>query len=127
MEQRNLGNTGLTCSALGFVTWEMSTTQYGQIDVAEEGIAVNAALDSGITLFDTAEVYGPYHSEELLGKALGQRRKDIVLVTKVGFKIDAEGKVVGRDSTRPWMLARAEGCLKRLGTDYIDSPACPLA
>ena len=58
MEQRNLGNTGLTCSALGFVTWEMSTTQYGQIDVAEEGIAVNAALDSAPETLNTSPYDG---------------------------------------------------------------------
>src|SRR5210317_1470860 len=85
MEQRRFGDSDLVCSALGFGTWEMSTTQYGHIDVGEASAAVNAAIDRGITLFDTAEVYGPYHSEEILAKALGPRRQEIVLVTKVGF------------------------------------------
>jgi aryl-alcohol dehydrogenase-like predicted oxidoreductase len=120
MEKRRFGNTDLECSMLGFGTWEMSTTQYGHIDVGEASTAVGAAIDSGITLFDTAEVYGPYHSEEILGKALGPRRREIVLVTKVGFKYDAENKVSGRDSTRASVLARTEGCLKRLNTDWID-------
>ena len=71
MEHRNFGDTDLSCSVLGFGTWEMSTTQYGEIDVKAASEAVNAAIDRGITLFDTAEVYGPYHSEELLAKALG--------------------------------------------------------
>ena len=120
MEQRRFGNSDLVCSALGFGTWEMSTTQYGHIDVSEASAAVNAAIDRGITLFDTAEVYGPYHSEEILAKALGSRRKEIVLVTKVGFVYDAENKIIGRNSNYDYIIARAEGCLKRLNTDCID-------
>ena len=99
MEQRRFGDTDLVCSALGFGTWEMSTTQYGAINVHEAAQAVAAALDRGITLFDTAEGYGPYHSEELLAKALGPRRKDVVLVTKVGFVFNAGGRIVGRNSS----------------------------
>ncbi|HUV94258.1 MAG TPA: aldo/keto reductase [Anaerolineae bacterium] len=120
MEQRRFGDSDLVCSVLGFGTWEMSTTQYGDIDVNEASRAVNAAIDRGITLFDTAEVYGPYHSEELLGKALGPRCKEIVLVTKVGFDYDAESKIVGRKSTYNHIITHAEGCLKRLGTDWVD-------
>ena len=120
MEQRRIGNTDLVCSAVGFGTWEMSTTSYGEIDVTEAGQAVNAALDAGITLFDTAEVYGPYHSEELLAKALGKRRQEIVLVTKVGFAYDDEPKVTGRNSKAEHLITRTEGCLRRLNTDTID-------
>ena len=120
MEQRKMGNTDLRCSAIGFGTWEMSTTQYGDIDVNEASRAVNDAIDLGITLFDTAEIYGPFHSEELLGKALGKRRKAITLVTKVGFNYDGEGKVTGRNSKYDNVTKRAEGCLKRLQTDVID-------
>ena len=71
MEHRRIGNTDLVTSVIGFGTWEMSTTMYGDIDVNEASRAVNLAIDHGITLFDTAEVYGPFHSEELLAKALG--------------------------------------------------------
>ena len=85
MEKRNFGNTDLSCSAVGFGTWEMGTTQYGEIDIQDAVRAVQMAVDHGITLFDTAEVYGPYTSEELLAKGLGNRRKDVVVVTKVGF------------------------------------------
>lgn len=120
MEQRRFGATDLTCSALGFGTWELSTTQYGAIDVQEAAAAVHAALDHGITLFDTAEVYGPYHSEELLGQALGPRRKEVVLVTKVGFVFDEANKIMGRNSQRDYVIPRAEGCLRRLDTDWID-------
>ena len=120
MEQRRFGDTDLMTSVLGFGTWALGTTQYGPIDVQEASAAVGAAMDAGITLFDTAEVYGPYYSEEILGKALGARRKDIVLVSKVGFEITEEGKILRRNSTRESVLARTEGCLKRLNTDWLD-------
>lgn len=117
MEQRRFGDTDLVSSALWFGTWEMSTTEYGHIDVDEASAAVGAAIDNGITLFDTAEAYGPYHSEEILGRALGARRKEVVQVTKVGFKVDG---TPARGSTREWALARTEGCLQRLNTDWVD-------
>jgi aryl-alcohol dehydrogenase-like predicted oxidoreductase len=120
MEQRRIGATDLVCSAVGFGTWEMSTTSYGEIDVAEASAAVNAAIDAGITLFDTAEVYGPYHSEEILAKALGPRRNQITLVTKVGFAYNDVPKVTGRDSTYDSVISHTEGCLRRLQTDVID-------
>ncbi|MGI8552721.1 MAG: aldo/keto reductase [Dehalococcoidia bacterium] len=120
MEQRRIGSSELLTSPIGFGTWEMSTTSYGAIDVDEASSAVAAALDSGITLFDTAEVYGPYHSEELLMKALGPRRKEITLVTKVGFAYNDEAKIVGRNSTYAHVIERTEGCLQRLQTDVID-------
>ncbi len=120
MEQRQFGSSGLTASAIGFGTWEMSTTMYGHIDVGEASRAVNAAIDRGITLFDTAEVYGPYHSEELLAAALGARRNEIVLVTKVGFEYDDRPQVVGVNAAREHIIERTEGCLRRLQTDVID-------
>ena len=120
MEHRNFGDTDLSCSVLGFGTWELSTTQYGEIDVQAASDAANAAIDRGITLFDTAEVYGPYHSEELLAKALGPRRKEIVLVTKVGFEYSDKNEIAGRNSHYGHIVAHAEGCLKRLNTDWID-------
>ena len=104
MEQRTFGSTDLTCSAIGFGTWELGTTQYGDIDIDEAVRAVHMAIDQGITLFDTAEVYGPYTSEELLARGLGNRRKDIVLVTKVGFvyhddpEIRGDAAIAGRDA-----------------------------
>jgi aryl-alcohol dehydrogenase-like predicted oxidoreductase len=93
--------------------------------VAQASDAVAMAIDYGITLFDTAEVYGPFHSEELLGKALGNRRHEIVLVTKVGFtyemdKESGENKISGRNSKHDYIIERTEGCLRRLDTDVID-------
>lgn len=119
MEQRAFGNTDLVTSAIGFGTWEMSTTMYGDIDVTEASRAVNAAIDRGITLFDTAEVYGPFHSEELLAAAIGNRRDEVLLVTKVGFQYDGN-KVSGTNSRRDHVLERAEACLTRMNTDVID-------
>lgn len=120
MEQRRFGNSDLVASAVGFGTWEMSTTMYGHIDVDEAAQAVNMAIDRGITLFDTAEVYGPYHSEELLAKALGNRRNEVVLVTKVGFEYNDVPQVTGLNAKKDWIIERTEGCLRRLDTDYVD-------
>ncbi len=124
MEERQFGNTDLRASAVGFGTWEMGTTQYGEIDIAEAVRAVEMAVDHGITLFDTAEVYGPNTSEELLARGLGDHRQDIVLVTKVGFTYhegkSGNGAVSGRDAGRDNVILHTEGCLERLNTDYLD-------
>ena len=128
MENRKFGNTDLLCSPVGFGTWEMSTTMYGNIDTNEASRAVGMAIDNGINLFDTAEVYGPFHSEILLGKALGDRRKEVILVDKIGFRYDESrdeksdkfGGVLGRHSEYNYLIKRAEGCLRRLNTDVID-------
>ena len=126
MEQRTFGNTDLSCSAIGFGTWEMGTTQYGEIDIEEAVRAVQMAIDHGITLYDTAEVYGPFTSEELLARGLGNRRQDVVVVTKVGFayhddeSLQGNDRVSGRDASAAHITARTEGCLQRLNTDYID-------
>ena len=121
MERRPLGNTDLMTSPIGFGTWEMSASNYGSIDVAEASRAVRAAIDHGINLFDTAEVYGPFHAEELLGKALGERRREVILVTKTGMAYDDETrKEKGRHSRYEHIIARSEGCLRRLNTDFVD-------
>lgn len=120
MEQRRFGNTDLTTSAIGFGTWALSTTQYGEIDVQEASRALHEAIDAGITLVDTAEGYGPYHCEEILGKAMGPRRQGIVLVTKVGFRFNDENRIVGRDSSYASVISHTEGCLRRLQTEWID-------
>lgn len=126
MEQRTFGNTDLRCSALGFGTWEMGTTQYGDIDIQHAVGAVQMAVDHGITLFDTAEVYGPFTSEELLAKGLGSRRPDVVVVTKVGFTfhddpaLRGNAAISGRNASASYITQRTEGCLRRLETDYID-------
>ena len=120
METRHLGATDLICSALGFGTWALSTTEYGPIDVKAATGAVCQAIDAGINLIDTAEGYGPYHAESILGQALGARRNEVILVTKVGFAFSDEGKIIGRNSGRDYIVSRAQGCLERLNTDWID-------
>ena len=126
MEQRNFGSSELSASVIGFGTWQLSLRQYGPVDVAQAKRAVHAAIDHGITLFDTSETYGPFTSERLLGEALGPRRQDITLVTKVGFTFrddpDHPGyqKTHERDSSARNIIAHAEGCLRRLKTDVID-------
>lgn len=120
MEKRQIGGTDLYCSALGFGTWEMSGTMYGDIDVQNAERAVHAAIDHGINLFDTAEVYGPFHSEELLAKALGKKRNEIILVNKVGFNYTDDGKITGVNSKYENIITRTERCLRRMKTDFID-------
>ena len=115
-----MGSTDLMCSPVGFGTWEMSTTMYGEIDVDAASRAVNAAIDRGINLFDTAEVYGPYHSERLLARAMGDRRGEVILVDKVGFEYDGEGGILGTNSSYGSVIEHSEGCLRRMGTDVID-------
>ena len=134
MEQRSFGKTDLTCSALGFGTWELGTTQYGEIDIDDAVRAVHMAIDHGITLFDTAEVYGPFTSEELLARGLGERRKDIVLVTKVGFVFHDDPvhrwrrrHQSGANASAAYITERTEGCLKRLEYRLRRPHADPLA
>jgi aryl-alcohol dehydrogenase-like predicted oxidoreductase len=115
-----MGNSDLECSPLGFGTWALGTTQYGPIDVQETSQALNQALDAGINLIDTAEAYGPFHCESILGEALAGRRQEAILVTKVGFIYDENSKIVGRNSQRDYIIARTEGCLQRLKTDWVD-------
>ena len=83
MEYRQFGRTDLKVSAIGFGCWEISGT-YGPIDAAQFDQAVHRALDAGVNCFDTAEAYGMGISEQALGRALGSRRRDICVVTKVG-------------------------------------------
>ena len=85
MQYRNLGNSDLTVSVIGFGCWPMGGSQYGNTDDKEEVAAVHKALDVGITCFDTAPAYGLGHSEQLLGRALGRHRDDVVIVTKCGI------------------------------------------
>lgn len=117
MEYRPFGRTGLQVSAVGFGCWELGG-QYGHYDEQEVIDAVHRALDLGVNCFDTAEGYGFGRSEELLARALGPRRKDVILVTKFGI-YQQEGKW-SRDSTRAQALAAIERSLKFLNTDYVD-------
>lgn len=117
MEYRAFGRTGLQVSAVGFGCWELGG-EYGHYDESEVIAAVQRALDLGINCFDTAEGYGFGRSEDLLARALGPRRKDVILVTKFGI-YQNDGKW-SRDSSRQQALAAIERSLKALQTDYVD-------
>lgn len=117
MEYRAFGRTGLDVSAVGYGCWEIGGG-YGHFDESEVVAAVQSALDLGINLFDTAEGYGYGQSERLLGKALGARRKEAIVVTKFGiYRPEGEWQ---RDSRRETALAAIDRSLKALGTDYVD-------
>ena len=131
--KRKLGHQGLEVPAIGLGCMGMSQS-YGPADEGESIATLHRAIELGCNFFDTAEVYGPYTNEELLGRAFKGRRDKVILATKFGFRIE-NGKQVGaeRDS-RPEQIRQAvEGSLRRLGTDHIDllyqhriDPAVPI-
>jgi aryl-alcohol dehydrogenase-like predicted oxidoreductase len=121
MQKRNLGKSNLEVSALGFGCMGMSFG-YGPAGDKQELISViRAAAERGVTFFDTAEVYGPFTNEELVGEALAPLREQVVIATKFGFKLDpTTGKQAGLDSRPAHIKEVAEASLKRLKTDVID-------
>lgn len=118
MQQRQLGQNGLTVSALGLGCMGLSFG-YGPATDKQQAISlIRAAVERGVTLFDTAEIYGPYINEEVVGEALAPVRDSVVIATKFGFDCDKPGQVL---NSRPEHIRTAvEGSLKRLKTDYID-------
>ena len=119
MQKRTLGKGGLEVSALGFGCMGISFG-YGPAASRDEGIAViRAAVDAGVTFFDTAEVYGPYTNEEVVGEALAPVRDRVVIATKFGFRIE-DGKQAGLNSRPAHIKDVADASLKRLRTDRID-------
>jgi len=121
METRKLGKSGLEVSALGLGCMGLSFG-YGPAVDKKEGITlIRAAVERGVTFFDTAEVYGPFTNEELVGEALAPFRDGVKIATKFGFKIDpSTGKQAGLDSRPEHIKEVAEASLKRLKTDVID-------
>jgi aryl-alcohol dehydrogenase-like predicted oxidoreductase len=121
MQRRTLGSSGLEVSAIGLGCMGMSQSYGPNPGDRSEMIGVlRGAVDRGITLFDTAEVYGPFVNEELVGEALAPVRDQVVIATKFGFKIDGDGRTVGTDSRPEHIKQVAEASLRRLGTDVID-------
>src|SRR5688572_20704939 len=119
MQKRTLGTGGLAISALGLGCMGLSFG-YGPAVEKQHGISlIRAAVDRGVTFFDTAEVYGPFTNEELVGEALAPVRDQVVIATKFGFKIE-NGKQAGLDSRPAHIRAVADASLKRLKTDRID-------
>src|ERR1700716_1597028 len=121
MQKRKLGKSHLEVSALGLGCMGLSFG-YGPAVDKKEGISlIRAAVERGITFFDTAAVYGPYTNEELVGEALAPFREQVVIATKFGFKIDPNtGEQIGLDSRPEQIKEVAEASLKRLRTDVID-------
>ncbi len=121
MQTRKLGKSNLEVSALGLGCMGLSFGFGPAVDI-KDGIAlIRAAVERGVTFFDTAEVYGPFTNEELVGEALAPFRKQVVIATKFGFKLDPNtGKQAGLDSRPEHIKEVAEASLKRLKTDVID-------
>jgi aryl-alcohol dehydrogenase-like predicted oxidoreductase len=131
LKKRNLGRQGLLVSELGLGCLGMSQS-YGVGNDEESVATIHRALELGVTFFDTAEMYGPFRNEELLGRALRGFRSQVVIATKFGWRFE-DGRIVGTDSRPEHVKEVAEASLKRLGTDYIDvyyqhrvDPAVPI-
>ena len=120
MQKRELGKSGLQVSAIGLGCMGLSYG-YGPATAIPEAIAlIRRAFERGVTFFDTAEAYGPYQNEELLGEALAPFRSEVVIATKFGFNFDANGGQSGMNSRPEQIRAVADQALKRLKTDVID-------
>jgi len=131
LTHRKLGQQGLTVAAVGLGCMGMSRA-YGPADDAESIATIQLAIDQGVTLFDTAETYGPWVNEELVGRALGKRRNDVVIADKFGFDIQ-NGEVVGFNSRPEHIRQAVDAMLVRLRTHWIDllyqhrvDPAVPI-
>ncbi len=134
METRRIG-AGLEVSAIGLGCMGMSFA-YGapeERDERESIATIHRAIELGVTFFDTAEVYGPFVNEELLGRALAGRREQVMVATKFGFQFTDQGALAGTDSRPAHIREAVEGSLRRLGTDHVDllyqhrvDPAVPI-
>jgi aryl-alcohol dehydrogenase-like predicted oxidoreductase len=121
MQKRKLGKSNLEVSAIGLGCMGMSTSYGPPKDKKEMTDLLHSAVQRGVTFFDTAEVYGPFTNEELVGEALAPYRKQVLIATKFGFKLDPNtGKQVGLDSRPAHIKEVVEASLKRLKTDVID-------
>jgi aryl-alcohol dehydrogenase-like predicted oxidoreductase len=120
MRKRTLGNSGLEVSALGLGCMGMSFGLGPAQDEQEMISLIRSAADLGVTFFDTAEAYGPFTNEKLVGKALSPIRERVVIATKFGFHFDSNGKQAGLNSRPEHVREVAEASLKRLNTDVID-------
>ncbi|MGI0085790.1 MAG: aldo/keto reductase, partial [Nitrososphaerales archaeon] len=121
MQKRKLGKSNLEVSALGLGCMGLSYS-YGPAVDKQDGISlIRAAVERGVTFFDTAEAYGPFKNEELVGEALAPFRGRVVIATKFGFKFDPNtGKQIGLDSRPEHIKQVDDASLKRLNTDVID-------
>ncbi|MGE0132966.1 MAG: aldo/keto reductase [Blastocatellales bacterium] len=120
MQKRILGSSNLEVTAIGLGCMGMSFGYGPPADKQEMIRLIHAAVEQGVTFFDTAEVYGPYTNEDLVGEALAPFRDQVVIATKFGFKLDSNGKQAGLDSRPQHIKEVVEASLKRLRTDRID-------
>jgi aryl-alcohol dehydrogenase-like predicted oxidoreductase len=120
MQKRKLGTSGLEVSALGYGAMGLSSS-YGPATDRQQAIAViRAAFERGVTLFDTAQVYGPFANEELVGEAVAPFRNQVAIATKFGFQFDANAKETGLNSRPEHIRQMTEDSLRRLGVEAID-------
>ncbi len=134
MKKRKLGNSGLEVSAIGLGCMGMSHGYGNAVDPHEMIKVIHQAVERGITFFDTAEMYGPFTNEALVGEALAPLRDKVIIATKFGFQFDPQTKENQGFNSRPEHIRKVvEGSLKRLKTDYIDlyyqhrvDPAVPI-
>ncbi|NTX50011.1 aldo/keto reductase [Myxococcus sp. CA039A] len=120
MKKRGLGKSDLEVSAIGLGCMGMSFGFGPAMDRQQAIALIRAAVEKGVTFFDTAEVYGPYTNEELVGEALAPFRKQVAIATKFGFRLDENGKQAGMDSRPEHIKQVAEASLKRLKVEVID-------
>ncbi len=119
MEQRKLGGQGLVVSALGLGCMGMSEF-YGAAEEAESIATIHRALDLGVTFLDTADMYGPFRNEELVGRAIRDRRDRAIVATKFGNERRADGTYVGVNGRPEYVRSACEASLRRLGLDHVD-------
>ena len=127
MKYRTLGRTGLRVSEIGFGAWAIGgpaklgekNIGWGPVDDNESINALLAAFDAGVNFYDTADVYGWGHSEEIIGKTFKNKRDKIIIASKVGNRVDDNGEWI-KDFSARWVRQAVEKSLKRLQTDYID-------
>src|SRR5688572_11586887 len=123
MRKRKLGRSNLEVSALGLGCMGMSSVSYGPLPDRQEMLSlIRSAVERGVTFFDTAEVYGPFTNDALVGEALAPFRGQVVIDSKFGFKLDPTGerRWVGLDSRPEHIKQVAEGSLQRLDVDALD-------
>jgi aryl-alcohol dehydrogenase-like predicted oxidoreductase len=120
MQKRTLGNSNLEISAIGYGCMGLNFG-YGPAADTQEAISlIRSAVERGVTFFDTAQVYGPFTNEELVGEALAPFREQVVIATKFGFEFDSDGQPRGLNSRPEYIKQITEGSLKRLGVEAID-------